>query len=90
MEQCLALKELGFTVVKAPNDWRYNYYNNPEKWQDVVIRCAMDRVTLAANADRLGQTVSGYDSDLADTVLESLSKSFPEFVSLAELKYARL
>ncbi|HEV2134334.1 MAG TPA: hypothetical protein VGR47_08720 [Terracidiphilus sp.] len=78
------LGEHGFTVVTPPDDWRYQL--SPLKWQNDVIVKALDQIVKPALEQKRGRT-SGYDHELAKSVLNSLNESYPEPMALIELKY---
>ena len=73
--RCEALKSHGFTVVEAPNDWRYAYCS-PGGWQEVVIQQAMKQVASLNTHD--GEGRMSYDAELANAVLGAVNKSFPK------------
>ncbi len=86
LECCNALDKMGSIVVEAPENWRFGYYNSPGGWHEAVIQLAMSKVaSMATSAEtRAG---GGYDPEVASAILEITSKSFPQPLSSAELKY---
>jgi hypothetical protein len=86
IERCEALTSHGFTVVKAPSNWRYGY-NFPGGWQEVVIQEAMKQVGTILQDSKRKDVMSGYDAELAQAVLEAVNRSFPKQLDMVELKY---
>jgi hypothetical protein len=87
IERCEALKEHGFTVIEAPSDWRYGYYNKPGGWQEVVIQDAMKQIGAILQNSKGKDEMTGYDEELAKAVLEAVGRSFPRQLSMVELKH---
>jgi hypothetical protein len=84
LERCEMLRKHGSIVVEAPSNW---FYKLRGEWQHSVIVLAMDRVAAIYAANQGKQMNSGYDVDIANAVLKTLSKFFPRLVNLAEIKH---
>jgi hypothetical protein len=82
--RCELLKAHGCTVVEAPENWRYGYSSSLE-WQHDVIQRALHKVELLSHEGK-GRMMSGYDTELAQQILEAAHKSFPARLSMIELK----
>ena len=84
MERFERLLEHGFTVSTAPPDWRYQY--PPQKWHNKLIVDALARVAESPLEQQLSRP-SGYDRELAKTIMELLNEAYPEATTLIQLKY---
>jgi len=76
----------GFTVVRLPQNWRHGYHSELN-WQEAVIIEAIDRVNAILSPEVDSGRIAGYDAELAEAILQSLNASFPNPISLIELKY---
>jgi predicted nucleotide-binding protein len=83
-EHCEVLQRHGSTVVEAPPDWRFGYHS-PIIWQESVVRSALEQVAAIPGKSE-GESMSGYDVELAERVLEVLNRFFPKAVGAPELK----
>jgi hypothetical protein len=71
-------------VLNPPPDWRYQY--PPQKWHDKLIVEAVERVTKLPLEQNLNRP-SGYDLELAKAAVDILNETYPESITLMELKY---
>jgi hypothetical protein len=86
MEFCNRLKRHGFTVVEAPDDWRYGYHG-AGGWKEVVIQRAFERMERLQPIEGTND-MQEYDSELALSVLRVAGDRFPKRVRMDELKHA--
>lgn len=86
-DKCRDLHLHGFTVVELPNDWRYKYDNQRGGWREAVIQQAMKQVAALLESKQGIEPSSGYDSSLAEEVLEVLDRAFPSSIQLIDLKH---
>jgi hypothetical protein len=89
-ERCHQLHCHGFTVVKAPDDWRYGYYNKPGGWQETVVLIAMEQVAAIAASKQETNTVSSYNEAVAEAVLNVVDEAFPNPLQVMDIKHRLL
>jgi hypothetical protein len=78
------LRDYGFTVVEAPDDWRYDYQKS---WQETVIRQAIEQASAFQSHYQRRDMTGGYDKQLAEEVLEVMNKTYPQLTNLLQLKH---
>ncbi len=82
---CEKLQRHGFTVVEAPENWRWGYFQIPGGWQTVVLQCAIKQIESLPETEE--HLKANYDPKLANRVLEEVSRVFPAQLSMTELKH---
>jgi len=87
MSNCEKLQRHGFTVVEAPDNWKYGYFPIAGGWQSMVLQKAIERVKALPDYSMEQGEMANYDSELADRVLEATAKTFPRQINMAELKH---
>jgi hypothetical protein len=82
---CEKLQRHGFTVVEAPENWRWGDFPINGGWQTVVLQSAIKQIeSLPETEEHLN---ANYDPELANRVLEAVSMVFPAQLSMTELKH---
>lgn len=84
---CEKLQRHGFTVVEAPDNWQYGHFPIAGGWQTIVLQQAIRRVDALPESGMEHGEMTGYDSELANRVLEVIAKVFPKQLSMTELKH---
>src|ERR1017187_9455687 len=87
VHRCELLQQHGSTVVEVPDNWRWEY-NEPSRWQEAVIKAAMERVAKRYEIGEDIDMTGTYDSDFAEQVLVEINKHFPHAVQTNQLKHA--
>ena len=86
MPSCEKLQRHGFTVVEAPENWRWGHFQIEGGWQTLVLQQAIKRVETLPDQEEQGK-MTGYDAKLARRILETVARVFPAQLNMAELKH---
>jgi len=82
-QRCERLMRHGFTTVELPADARL-WDNGPGGWKDQIIMSAMERINSMPNDEGIDE--HGYDTHLAEKILEALHSAFPVSKDMTWLK----
>jgi hypothetical protein len=83
---CEKLQRHGFTVVEAPENSQWGHFAVAGGWQTVVLQQAIKQVEALANSQEQVE-MRGYNEELAENVLDVVSRAFPAQLSMTELKH---
>lgn len=86
LQSCHDLQKHGFTVVEF-SDEEHFFHADRVRWQDYIIRQAMQQIGSLYQGREEMIDMSGYDPELAHAVLQAAQKVFPNKLTMVELKH---
>jgi hypothetical protein len=82
---CRLLQHHGSTVIEF-SDEEYWFHRDRIRWEESMIRKALDRVAALYPDSEEMNDMSTYDSEFANAVLAVASKAFPKQLAMTDLK----